>query len=441
MQLRPEVHESEIPGLVGEFIAITGLPVWLHRRKWAGLQLKANGFLRDYFEQIYAVEMEFFRVLVERENNGGVFQSRPITQRRYRLFAFISTVVSIYQQLSVDGKKRLKGMLVGGLSTDGLTPLEQELGVAIHLFGRGFDVSFTDMEKTARFDYLAAKEGIEAEVECKRVGLDLGRKVPRLAVLNLQKLIHDQVQSLAPRLTSGALLRVTLPARLTVNVPLQQAITAAVVKVCLTGVPLATNDCEVTLSEFAIQESMFDPASRQPDTRIVRQYLKDQFFIVNTNMMVLGVHGRGMLAVSIESRQSDTVLDNLFDELSDSAAKQLSKTRPGVLCVQFIDLTDAQVRRLGSSSNNPVLASPSRILRDASRFLDSERRSHVHSIVFRGVGGVAQESDVQGDVLTQQTQEVGAALIVTNDNHPLARDRRYATFGAAVAPQRIVIAR
>ena len=103
---------------------------------------------------------------------------KSVTIDRYRLFAFMASVVSIYERLSTKGQKRLRGMILGGLRDNGLTPLQQEMGVAAHLFWRGFDVFFSDIETgLGGFDFLATKDGIEIEVECKRIGLSLGRKI------------------------------------------------------------------------------------------------------------------------------------------------------------------------------------------------------------------------------------------------------------------------
>jgi len=438
MHLNTEVHDVEIPRLIDKFIAITGMKEWKRRFAWLATQRKQNNLLSDYLGQIYALELELARVRKEIAETGR-FGIRIDTVERYRLFAFITGVTKIYERLSPTGQKRLRGMILAGLHDAGLTPLQQEISVATHLFARGFDVTFSDMETGSGFDFLATRDGIELEVECKRVGLSLGRKIPRLEALTLHKHIEAQIKPVVTRLNCGLFLRVVLPERLTVNYSEQKAIAAAVGKACRTGVTLNGPHCDVEVHEFQIQGTPFEHAAGQADMPVIRAFMEKQFNVKNREMYVLGTKGKRALAVSIESRQSDSVVENLFADLSDSAARQFSKTRPGVLCVQFIDLTDEQIQRIDSTSDEASPKRPSYILRETSTFLASPNRAHIHSLAFRGRGDVGRSAAIQGNVLTHHVQEEGSAFFVTNENHPLAKDRRYAIFGDESPPPRIIV--
>lgn len=435
MHLNTDVSGAEISRAVDVFIAITGMKEWNRCLVSLNAQLSQNEFLRAYIAQIYALELEFGRVLAEIAETGRI-DLRTATVERYRLFAFVTAVVSIYERIAPKGQRRLRGMILGGLRDSGLTPLQQEMSIAAHLFSRGFDVFFSDIETGSGFDFLATKDEIVLEVECKRVGLSLGRKIPRLETLKLHNRIHSQVKRLMATLNCGLLLRVFLPTRLTANESEQKAIAAAVGTACRTGVAPVTNVCEVELHAFQIAGTPFEDAAGQADMPRLRAFLEKRYNVKNREVLVLGHKGKCALAVSIESRQPDSVLENLFSELSDSAARQFSKTRPGVLCVQFIDLTNEQVRRMGSASDNK---SPSYILLEASKFLSSPNRSHVHSLVFRGRGDVGRTATIQRDVLTHATQEQGSAFFITNDTHPLARDRRYSIFCDETPPSRVLV--
>ncbi len=438
MHLHTEVSDAEIPRILNAFIGITGVKEWKRRLVWLNKQLTANEFLRDYTAQIYALELEVGRVLEEIKSTGRI-DLRSTTVDRYRLFAFITAVVSIYARLSPKGQKRLRGMILGGLRDGGLTPLQQEMGVAAHLFSRGFDVFFSDIETGSGFDFLATKDSIEIEVECKRVGLSLGRKIPRLDVLNLHKYIHAQVKPLFGKLNRGLLLRVILPGRLTSNVPAHEAIAAAVRKACLSGVACATSHCDVEQFEFQIEGTPFEQATGQSDMPSIRAYIEKRFNVKNREIFVLGEKGKRALAVSVESRQPDTLIESLFADLKASADRQFSKTRPGLLCVQFIDLTNEQIRRMGTASNGESPGTPSYILRETSMFLASPSRSHIRSMVFRGRGDVGQSASIRDGFLTHEIQEEGSAFFVTNDTHPLAADRRYAIFGDEFPRSRILV--
>ncbi len=437
MHLHPEISDAEIPRILAAFIQITGAKEWERRLASLDAQRAQNEFLHGYIAQIYALELELARVLQEIAETGRI-DLRASTVERYRLFAFVTSVVLIYERLGPVGQKRLRGMIRGGLRDSGLTPLQQEMSTAVHLFSRGFDVFFSDLETGSGFDFLATKAGIAIEVECKRVGLSLGRKIPRLETLKLHKRIHYQVKPLFARLNCGLLLRVMLPGRLTANEADQEAIASAVGRACRTAVTSATQLCDVEVHEFQISGTPFEQASGQADMPSIRNFLEKRFNVENREVFVLGEKGKRALAVSIESRQSDTLVESLFSELSDSVARQFSKTRPGVLCVQFIDLANEQIQRMGSASDHELPKRPSYILLETSKFLASPKRGHIHSAVFRGHGDVGRSAAIRGDWLTHEVQEEGSAFFVTNENHPLSSDRRYAIFGDESPPSRIL---
>jgi hypothetical protein len=292
------------------------------------------------------------------------------------------------------------------------------------------------METGTGFDFLATKDGVELEVECKRVGLSLGRKIPRLETLRLHRKIHAQVKPSADNLIGGLLLRVFLPDRLTANESDQKAIAEAVGAACRTSVAPVSQVCEIEMHGFQINGTPFETASGQDDVPGIQAFLEQRFNVKNREVLILGKKTKGALAVSIESRRDDSLMEKLFSELGDSAANQFSKTKPGVLCVQFMDLTDDQIRRMGSSMDD---RSPSYILLESSKFLSSPSRSHVHSIAYRAYGSVGQSESIHGDVRTIATQEQGSAYVISNDTHPLAKDRRYAIFGGEEPPPSCIV--
>src|SRR5205807_1108585 len=59
----------------------------------------------------------------------------------------------------------------------GLGPLAAELRTAAHLMGHGFDIEFTDLAGRERYDFLASKDALEIEIDCKAPSGDVGRKI------------------------------------------------------------------------------------------------------------------------------------------------------------------------------------------------------------------------------------------------------------------------
>ncbi len=120
MRLRPEVHDTDIPRIVDAFVGITGIEEWERRLTSLNTQLTQNEFLSSYIAQIYALELEFARVLEEIAKTGQI-DLRAATVDRYLLFAFITAVTKTYERLGSLAQKRLRGMILGGLRDSGLS--------------------------------------------------------------------------------------------------------------------------------------------------------------------------------------------------------------------------------------------------------------------------------------------------------------------------------
>ena len=436
MLLNPQVSSDQIPRVLATFLSITSVKDWNRCLSRITQRVTQNPLLAAYVAQMHAIEFEIAKV--HEEISANQFDLLAATPGRYELFAFMASVVAVHEHLSPKGKNRLRGMILGGLKDGGLTSLQQEMSVATHLFSRGFDVRFSDIENGSGFDFLAVNDAVEVEVECKRVGLSLGRKVPRLETLKLHQRIQAQVEHSVRALNCGLLLRVFLPDRLSANDTQQSRIASAVGAALRSGHSQTTQYCDVQVHQFEIAGTPFQTQSGEKGLPQFRAYLEERFNVKNREVMVLGVTGKCALAISIESKKADSLLESMFAELSVSVAKQFTKTKPGILCVQFMDLTDEQIRRIGAATDGPF-PQPSRLLRETSAFLSSDKRSHIHSVVFRGRGAIEARSEVVGNVLTHTVQGQGSAYFILNENHPLSKDRRYSVFGSELAPPSRVI--
>ncbi len=103
--------------------------------------------------------------------------------RHYKLYGFV--VVRIYEQLSLTGQKRLRGMQRDGLQPhNNLLSLQHEILTAVHLMGRGYDVEMNDLENGSGVDFIASLRGLELEIECKMFTGDIGRQIHRRKALD-----------------------------------------------------------------------------------------------------------------------------------------------------------------------------------------------------------------------------------------------------------------
>jgi hypothetical protein len=72
------------------------------------------------------------------------------------------------------------GRFIGALQDDvGLIPLVFEMNTIVHLCSRGFDVDCVDLceSEVKRYDFLARRENLEVEIECKTISADAGHRI------------------------------------------------------------------------------------------------------------------------------------------------------------------------------------------------------------------------------------------------------------------------
>jgi len=339
-------------------------------------------------------------------------------------------VALVYDGLADVGKKRLAGMLQGGLKDQiGLTPLQDEMETAAHLMQRGFDVTFSDLETGGGFDFLAKRGDIESEVECKMVSGDLGRQIHRRRLLDLCKHAYPVMQEDLDKTGGGRLVRIVLKSRLHGQTKLLQEICSRVASALLKRTSLKElTPCAVHLETFDPSESpFFNPPGEGLERERVREFVKERFGISNSYMFVLFRPSHGAIIVVVESLQKGAVLKGLLRQLKTAATGQFTKTRAGILCVQLYDLTPEQMLELGrSDSTDPQKASALQIA--TSEFFDSPKRNHIHTLTYRSHGQVTVTRTAKDGQITTVSQEQGHTYTFKNRNHPMVSDIRYSVF-------------
>jgi hypothetical protein len=108
------------------------------------------------------------------------------------------------------------------------------------------------------------------------------------------------------------------------------------------------------------------------------------------------------------------------------AAKQLSGTRPGIICAHMLDLTPAQLLELHDSPKTS--SRPTALHAIMGKLLGSKNREHVHTIRFSTPGLLQKDERVDGNIRKRESCEIGPSFTFTNNAHPLASDLRMKIF-------------
>ena len=433
MRFSVEVHQKNIPSLVNELLGIVGVDVWQRRFAWLRRELNENEHMQDWLLERCSLESTLMQVISEKEL-GPASAYRLDLPGRYELAAFAAGISAIQGHLSAPAQNRLRGQLYDGLNTDkGLLSLQHEVSTAVHLMQSGFDLTCHDLESGGGFDYIAARDGLEIEVECKMFSGDIGRRIHKRAQAKLFIRLRARLLQVLGGLRTGLLLRLKFPVRLSSSDSQHAQVCRAVDMGLLSGKGFHSEECSVSTVDFDVAGSPFQSVSeRRVDQSKAREFVFALTGNRNPAMALMFTEASQVLVVVFESAKMDDVLGGMRHQLREAAAKQFSGSRPGVFVAQISDLRNEQLLELaGSDSLDRAKASRLQVM--TSDLLQSNSRKHVHSVIYRGTPTLASD---QGSVSSR-----GVSYFMRNEFHPLAHDPRFTAFGTtAVAQARVVVA-
>lgn len=420
MRFTTRLTTANVKPLLNQLIEITGQEPW--RRKFEALarQRTENWLLRDYQRERHGIEIGFNELLEEYRTTRVL----PLTirdQLQYCLYAFGVPTVQIYQSLSAAGRRRLRGMLLDGLKPDNnLLSLQHEIMTAVWLVDSGFDVEFNDIENGSGVDFIASREGLELEVECKMVTGDLCRKIHKRKVLMLYRYLLDTLTQICQSAKTGMVIRITVPDRLNCQPAQLDGIARAVAIGVLNGTATTkTPHGIVEALEFPIPGSPFDTDTVAEITReSIENFIYTQSGRENINLLPVFYPRKFAVVVLIESAKPDDVLKGISRALREACKKQFSQTRPGHLAVQFQDPTAKQMEDLARDDASGF-GKASALQTMTSDLLLSRDRTHIHSVSYRSSAELLPLSGQPNTVAEQ-----GCGSFTINPLNPYSADPR-----------------
>lgn len=423
MHFLPDAVPAEIPALMTRLVGITGWKPWGHRLAWLQEQIRANPTMPNFIVERFGLELASDQVRRHYKQSGR-YPWPPTTAEQLRFYSFLAMIGRCYHRLSPAGKMRMRGMLVDALKSDyGFAPIAFEMKVVAHLMTRGFDVVFHDMEEGSGFDYLATKERVEIEVECKFVSGDIGRQIHLKKMHQLSTVLLPVMAVALDQRCGGRLVRISIPGRLGANEKqyyeicrlMSQAITDQKSDAKL-------NEYEILISHFSFEDS---PFSHLPPDDVsldhAERFLSDKFGIENKNVLIQIKPKRGAILIVVESAKKDAVLKGIHRQLKDSARNQLSGDRPGILCCELADMTEEQLLAFANEQDEGT----------GLQFMVSDliaRRPQIHTVAFTTPGTVRLLKSTMGTTRRTSVQETGPAYTFSNPDHEMANDPRYDEF-------------
>lgn len=427
MRIPTEINEREIPKLISEFISIVGWQNWKKRTDSLLGQIKKNQLLKVYFDEKFAFELELSR-LRKRRQKTNKYDFDLNNEKQYKLFSFVAMVVGVHRHLPSQAQKRLGGMIRGQLKDDsGLAPVASEMAVATHLMSREFDVEFNDLETGGGFDFLAKREGVEIEVECKHISGDIGRKIHKRRVYELGGLIVPSLDEVLERQPDGWLLTITVPDRLTGAREQHEAIAKVVEETLRSGQQSSDHSvCSLEVQRFPLADSPFSANSPGAiSERAMKDFVEKRLGVSNKHLFCLFEPQKGAVVVVVHSSKPDKVLTGIYRQIKDSSRDQLTGSRPGLMCVHLEDVSGTDLIDLANSEGSDPSNGTGLQAMATTVLL---KRPQVHTVAFTAAGDIKFGSQVFENRVEKHRQEKGSAYSFPNPNHPLADDPLYKVF-------------
>jgi hypothetical protein len=411
VRFKPALETKEIPGLMAHVAHIAPFGWWKRRLRALSDQENKNALFRDYFDREFGLERTYGRVHEYHRTTG---RYPDINAQNYELFSFLGSLALVHQRLSAKGKGRIQSNIRGALLAGGLEPIAAELRTAVHLMQQKYDVQFLDLEGIEQFDLLAANENLEIEVDCKAVSGDVRRKIHG----GRFRALAGQLMPTLGRIVDDGhnyLVKVTIPGSLhgdrTYERQLITQIDLAIkgLKPSASSGPLG----DISIEEFERADSPFGQQASLSNIDLA-EFLSRKFALENVNAAARWLPGRGAVVFVVQSASADKVVDGIYRQLKSSAQTQFSKRRPAMLCVQLRDFDAAQLRDLANSSPNGLAII-------ATKLFSGTQRLHLAGVSFlANEGALTQRRFEFGNLRRTSYQDVGAAYVFANPEHPAA---------------------
>jgi hypothetical protein len=328
-------------------------------------QERKNPLLATYFRENYALEYALAKARKYRRTTGRL----PKTEEYTKLYGFAVPAYRIHTALPAHTRTPFEGRLRDAVKgAYGTRPFAYEISIATHLMLKGWDVEFADYGRTAQFDFLANKDQVEIEVECKTSSGDTGRKVHRQEVNRLADRIGPAAELLA-EIRGCHFIRITLPDRLGTSEGEHARIASTVIEVARGRASAATDFAAIDYT-YENPPSWHEPESEQD----VRDSFETKLGITNAHIRYHCRPGHALVVIAITSAKADSVVAALSTQAKE-AADQCSGTRPALIALHLID-------EISSSDLAVMLHTPNGLHAIAGSVFKGEKRLHVDSVAF-----------------------------------------------------------
>jgi len=396
-----------MPEIFRLFFSITGEEPWLARRRHLNRRQRTEPGVATILNTIYSRELAISSLILNKYHSFGY----PSAYERPELlgpYSFAATFVRIYQKLPGPICKILVSRLLGDLKNKGLGSLALELETAAHLSRLGFDLQFHDLIRNSpgSFDFLATRDGLEVEIDCKAISADTGNPISAFGAAAIVSFADDAIKKF--RAVGRTIILEVIVSK---KVSKRDNVARSIAQAITNSLQEKSNfESEFSTVNYSSRDSK-DVQSLQRQSTV--QYpLLDGAFGEWDHIIVNPDEGQGGVILLLRSTEKSNRVERITETLKESVEKQFSGLRPVVLFVRLADISgDIFIKFLGRRTfMNDVCD---------NLFSSTEKRPHIAGVIFLpGTPVVARSTSDDFRVAGEQS----VSFFIRNENHPISTD-------------------
>lgn len=405
-----KLEVSDFKNIFRRFTDLISPRVWQYTVKNVRQVIRGNRYAEDFLmeDNSLAFALDDLQRIWERHGQFTLELCR--TPSALFAMAFVTQTISLVDAIPRQEGARLIRRIIGALKNhpDDVRALQLELATATHFLMSGLKISFPDTEGVERFDLLLSGAGKgDVEIECKFITRDKGKKIHRRNLHEFYKLAVPHIDGYFAKSPSNVIVDIVVKDRFPSSYKDKLAI-ADSVKAALNG---KNNVSSGIVSQIKVIDHPLDEIDALSSRESNREAVERITGIVNENLMIRENRLGRKAVLLIRSEQKDTILESIYETLSEASKKQLTATRPGLLVAMLHGIDIDGLVRIASHEEAQV-SGTNTLQVIASRLLRQKQHDHLVSVWF------LSESQI-GEREPGLTSSSGATYYFKNEESPL----------------------
>jgi hypothetical protein len=413
MRFSTETRSGEFPAVFERFEKTIGDNIWRRRAGKIRDDIRGNPYLREWLLEENRIAFALSAFSTGKEASGMLPAVQIQDTRQYETVALVTQTMAFLDAVDAQVAKAFIGRVKGAFSNPpDFRGLSLEMLTATHLQRRG---TVIQLPQDGTYDWLAEREGLAFEVECKSISGDKGRPIHLRDSLDLCHLIKKELGGLIDSVTDGLLVTVRLPAKAPSAYQVRKEIAKQAKRAVLMAQDLASDRATITQLHFPrIQLALTGGPS---DREHLRKFMEERYGLAHGHQVVAHVtRAGGLILVAIGSQLGDDMIGETMRTLEKAGSDQLTGSRPGILCVKLEGLTADELIEIAQVDDPPTAL---RI--GVHNLWQSSATECVSHVAFMADGQVEQGA-------SGAWSRVGASYVFNNPRSPFKNDARLQLF-------------